>query len=144
MWTKERELLKVVAILGPYFGDGKHDTIAANIKEAESYAIALASLGIGFFCPHTHTRHFEELAKADEHFYYALDMMIYSRAADAALLTPRWRSSKGAVREHTWCQNNNIRCFFPTSVDDMNEIMEWNEETFNRATVRREVASDVD
>lgn len=123
--------LKIVAVLGPYFGDGQHDTIAANIKEAEEYAIALANLGIGFFCPHTHTRHFEELAQAPETFYHTLDIAIMTRVVDAALFTPRWKTSTGAKAENAWCVSNEIRCFYPNNPTDLMDIIEWSTEVFS-------------
>lgn len=127
--------MKIIAVLGPYYGDGTRTTIAKNIKEAESYAIALANLGIGFFCPHTHTRHFEELAVAREEFYHELDLNILSHACDAALFTPRWSESKGATREHLWCVNKGLRCFFPSSPQDLMEIIEWDTEVFKKVEV---------
>ncbi len=118
--------VNVIAILGPYFGGGSHETISANIAEAEEYAIALANQNIGFFCPHTHTRHFETKSVAGEPFYHRLDLGILLRVADAALFTPRWRASSGARREQAWCEWRGLRCFFPESPKDLGAILHWN------------------
>jgi hypothetical protein len=118
--------ISIIAICGPYFGDGQNLTIANNIKEAEEYAIALANFSIGFFCPHTHTRHFEKKAQAEESFYHELDIRILVKCADAALFTPRWKTSRGACHEQSICEMIGLQCFYPQSPDDMNDIIEWN------------------
>ena len=118
--------LNVVAILGPYFGDGREETIRANIAEAKSYAVALANLGIGFFCPHTHTQEFGSVAKAGEPFYHRLDFAFLLRVADAALFTPRWVASSGTRREHAWSTWRGLSCFYPESSQDLGEIVQWN------------------
>lgn len=116
----------IVAILGPYFGDGSYETIEANITKAEEYAKALANLGIGFFCPHNHTRHFEVKAEAGEPFYHRLDFGILLRVADAALFMPEWPASSGARREKAWCEWRGLKSFFPKSPQDLDEIAQWN------------------
>jgi hypothetical protein len=119
--------IKIVFIAGPYIGDGTPAVIAANIKEAESYAVALANHGIGFFCPHLHTHHFETKARAEETFYHALDFHFLTHA-DAILLTPRWQSSSGARRERDWALAKGLPVFYPDSPSpqDMYEIVVWN------------------
>lgn len=94
---------KRVFIAGPYIGDGTYKVIEKNITEAETVAIELANRGIFFFCPHTHTRHFEVKAKSPETFYKAMDM---SYLDDCGLLvaTPRWNESSGAREEVQNCK----------------------------------------
>ena len=103
--------MKIVFIAGPYIGDGRVDTIEANIREAESYAIALANAGIGFFCPHLHTHHFGTKARADETIYHALDFHFLTHA-DAVLFTPRWHTSSGARRERAWAIAKDLPLFY--------------------------------
>lgn len=119
--------MKIIFIAGPYFGDGKVETIENNIRQAEKYQIALANKQIGFFCAHNHTEHFstKKGATAPEDFYYALDLEFLKRAADAVLAIPGWESSLGAKREIEWARKNSLPVFFPQSPDDIGEIIEW-------------------
>ena len=120
-----QQKLNMVFIAGPYFGDGRRETIEANIREAEEYAVALANLGIGFFCPHLHTQHFGDKAEAGEPFYHALDFMLLTRVADAVLFTPRWMASAGARREQAWTKWRKMPEFYSTSSEDLSEIVAW-------------------
>lgn len=117
--------MKIVYIAGPYFGDGKKETIEKNIREAEKYQIALANAGIGFFCSHNHTEHFQEKAKAPEQFYYDLDFHILKNTTDAVLSMPGWEKSKGAVNEIEWARSNKIPIFYPKNYNDMGEVLFW-------------------
>lgn len=117
--------MKIIFIAGPYFGEGDSDKIEKNIREAEKYQIALANQGIGFFCPHSHTEHFEKKAKAPENFYRELDMIFLKRIADAILLIPGWEQSKGVKAEVEWAKKNNLKIFFPKSPDNLEEIIKW-------------------
>ena len=116
--------MKLVFIAGPYIGDGTTETIERNIREAESYAIALANACIGFFCPHLHTHHFGTKAQADETFYHALDFHFLTHA-DAVLFTPRWHTSSGAKRERAWAVAKGLPLFYPASPDAIEDIVMW-------------------
>jgi hypothetical protein len=117
--------MKIVFIAGPYFGNGDREKIEQNIRNAEKYQIALANEGIGFFCSHNHTEHFEEKAKASEDFYKEMDMMILQKTADAILAIPGWENSAGAKNEVAWAKKNNLPIFYPESPDDLEEIIKW-------------------
>lgn len=117
--------MKIIFIAGPYFGKGDSDEIEKNIREAEKYQIALANLGVGFFCPHNHTEHFERKANAPEEFYRELDMAFLERTADALLVIPGWETSEGVKAEINWARKNNLKIFFPKSSNDLEEIIEW-------------------
>ncbi len=124
-WTLIQEQpLKLVFIAGPYFGDGQTATIEANIQQAERYAIALANAGVGFFCPHLHTRHFGLKAQMGEEFYHRLDFQ-YLLRSDAVLFLPQWRNSSGARREHAWATWRRLPCFYPSSPENLQEVVEW-------------------
>ena len=119
----------MVFIAGPYFGDGRYETIEANIKEAERYAIALANRGIFFFCPHIHTAHFGYKAKNKdgENYYKALDF-VYLRMCKGILMMPRFKESSGAGDELEWSERNGLKIFYPKSPDDkevFDEIERW-------------------
>jgi hypothetical protein len=131
-WARLTEKpLKIVFIAGPYIGDGRVETIERNIREAESYAVALANRGVGFFCPHLHTHHFGTKALAEESFYHALDFHFLT-TADAILLTPRWRTSSGARRERAWAFAKGLPMFYPQTPDDMQAITDWNDRAIYR------------
>ena len=116
--------MKIVFIAGPYSGNNSAK-IEKNIRDAERYEIALANAGIGFFCPHLHTEHFEKKAKAPESFYIKLDRIFLKRVADAMLVLPGWENSKGTRAEVKWAKKNKMKMFFPKSPDDLKEIITW-------------------
>jgi len=122
-----RNNMKIVFIAGPYTGDGTHDGIEKNIREAEKYQIALANHQIGFFCAHNHTEHFSSKkgAKAPETFYYELDLQFLKRMANAVLAMPGWESSWGAKREVEWAKENGLPIFYPKSPEDIQDIIDW-------------------
>ncbi|MDP3900123.1 MAG: DUF1937 family protein [bacterium] len=117
--------MKIVFIAGPYFGEGDYGKIEENIRCAEKYQIQLANNGIGFFCPHNHTEHFEKKAKAEEKFYRELDMLMLSKVANAILAIPGWEKSSGAKAEIEWAATNNLKVFYPKSPEDIEDIVIW-------------------
>lgn len=120
--------MKIMFIAGPYFGDGKPETIEANIARAESYQVALANLGIGFFCPHNDTHRFEIKAKQGEEFYRNLDMTFIDRSANAILAIPGWETSNGAKSEIEFAKQKGLPIFYPKSPGDIEEIITWAKE----------------
>jgi len=117
--------MKIVFIAGPYFGDGRPEAIQANIARAETYQVALANLGIGFFCPHNHTHRFEIKAKQGEGFYRTLDMTFIERTANAILAIPGWETSNGARAEIEFAKRKGLPIFYPKSPDDLSEVIAW-------------------
>lgn len=117
--------MKIVFIAGAYIGDGSYEVIEENILEAEKYQIALANLGIGFFCAHNHTRHFEEKAKAPESFYKELDMQFLVKMAGVVIAIPSWINSSGAKDEIEKAKTLGIPIFYPKSVDDLDAVIKW-------------------
>ena len=117
--------MKIVFIAGPYFGNGDKSKIQGNIRNAERYQVALANAGVGFFCPHNHTEHFELKATANEDFYRALDMVFLQKTADAIMAIPGWQTSSGAKAEIEYVRQKGIPVFFPESPDDLGEIIAW-------------------
>jgi len=95
--------MKFVYIAGPYTGN-THDyrsyfEIERHIQIAVEASAELAELGVGFFCPHNHSAHFELITpKVKPSFWYALDMHFLA-ACDAMLLLPGWQNSKGVKKE---------------------------------------------
>lgn len=115
---------KLVFIAGPYFGDGRYETIENNIREAKSYAIALANRGVFFFCPHNHTAHFGDIAHATEDFYKALDFVML-KLCSGAVFTPRWQESGGARAEHEYAKQKGLKIFYPKNPNDLDEVEKW-------------------
>jgi len=120
--------MKIIFIAGPYIGDGNKENIEKNIRYAEKYQIALANAGVGFFCPHNHTEHFEEKANASDEFYRELDREILKRACDGIMVIPGWEISEGTKLEIEFAKKNNIPLFFPKSPEDLSEIINWSKE----------------
>lgn len=120
--------MKIVFIAGPYFSRGDSKKIEENIRKAEKYQISLANAGIGFFCPHNHTEHFEKKAKAPEDFYRKLDMTFLKRIADAILVIPGWKKSEGVKKEIGWAKKNGLKTFFPKSPQDLKDVIRWAKE----------------
>lgn len=123
--------MKIVFIAGPLTtGAGteqpmRREYIANNVRKAEEYQIALASAGIGVFCPHTHTQdHHTKGSTASEEYYYQLDLEFLSRS-DALLAIPGWEQSHGAQNEVNWAKSHNLPVFYPQSPSDLKEIIAW-------------------
>ena len=117
--------MKIVFIAGPYFGNGDKSKIQENIRNAERFQIALANAGIGFFCPHNNTEHFELKAVASEDFYRLLDMEFLARNDDAVMAIPGWETSSGAKAEIEFAKSRGLPIFYPQSPDDLGKIIEW-------------------
>lgn len=117
--------MKIVFIAGPYYGGGDLRNIDKNIREAESYAIALANRGVGFFVPHLHTARFELRTIASEHYYKKLDMTFLQKLCDAVLAIPGWEKSRGARAEVAWAKKKGKPVFFPMRVSDLDQVVAW-------------------
>lgn len=95
--------MKYVYIAGPY--SGKHHDyrsyfeIDAHIRQAQQAAAELARAGVGFFCPHGHSAHFEVITpEVLPSYWYELDEYFLS-ACDAILMLPGWERSQGSRGE---------------------------------------------
>lgn len=114
--------MKIVYIAGPYIGDGSYNNIEKNIVKAEKYAIYLANKGVGFFCPHLNSRHFEIKSKASEEFYVKLDIQILKKC-DVLMVIPEWRKSKGVRKEIKIANDNCIPIYFVKSEFIINDMI---------------------
>lgn len=121
--------MKIVFIAGQLTTgwDGKGtEVIENNIRKAEAFQVALCNLGIGVFCPHSHTAlHHMKGSVAPETFYNDLDLEFLKRC-DALLALPDWEKSNGARKEVEWAIKSRIPIFYPADIKDLNEIVEWN------------------
>lgn len=98
-----------VYIAAPYMGTGTHGhqsyfAIHAHIAAAHAAALAVARLGYGFFCPHTHGAHNEVIAPdLPAAYWYELDLH-FLRACDAMLVLPgeSWGVAQERAQAHVW------------------------------------------
>lgn len=102
--------MEVGFIAGPYIGDGTPEVVERNIADAEKVAIELANRGIPFFCPHTHTRHFQTKAKAPESFYKALDRWYLDKSN--YLIEPYPNGVSRAAQKTKWLSAEKIKSWF--------------------------------
>lgn len=112
-----------VYIAGPYAGDAPHDytgyvEIDRNILQAKAAFIELANAGIGAFCPHTHSEHFELFAPdVPSTYWHELDQH-FIKSCDALLRLPG--ESKGADREVEIAQTLRMPVLYSLA-----EALEW-------------------
>lgn len=88
-----------VYIAGRYSGKD-YNEIDRNIALAREWATELGLAGVTYFCPHTHSQHFEAVAPAIAYeFWLKLDMHFLHTSCNAILLLPGWELSSGARKE---------------------------------------------
>ena len=106
----------IVYIAGPYMGK-THDyrsyaQIDANINNARMAAAELAQAGIKFFCPHTHSAHFEVIAPdAPPEYWYDLDMH-FLQVCDTILMLPGSENSHGARMKLDHARAKGMQVFY--------------------------------
>ena len=116
--------MKYIYIAGPYSGI-HHDyrsffEIDRNIMRAMEAADALCNAGVGFFCPHSHSAHFETIApEVPSEYWKALDMH-FMDDCDGILMLPNWESSSGSKREKDIMEQNEKPVFY-----DVQDAIEW-------------------
>lgn len=106
----------IVYIAGPY-GGKTHDyrsygQIDTNINTARMAAAQLAQAGIKFFCPHTHSAHFEVITpNTPAEYWYDLDMHFLD-ACDTILMLPGSANSRGACMELDHARAKGMQVFY--------------------------------
>jgi hypothetical protein len=116
--------MKYVYVAGPYTGP-THDhksyfAIDRHIMQAAEAARDLAVAGIGFFCPHTHSAHFEVVApEVPPSFWYELDIY-FMGFCDAILMLPGWQESTGSCKERQIMMGAGKPVFY-----DIVEAVDW-------------------
>ena len=117
----------IVYIAGPYLGSIKPEDhnassfleIDKNINHARDVAVLLAQHGIGFFCPHMNSAHFEVLAPdASVDYWYAMDLSILHNC-EAILMLSGWESSHGAKLELEFAKAHEIPDFYETCLENL-------------------------
>lgn len=100
-------MIRVIYIAGPYRGPDAW-VIECNIREAETLALAVWRAGFVALCPHTNTRHFQNVLPDDIWLKGDLELL---RRCDALLTTPRWHESSGARAEVEFAATRDIPIF---------------------------------
>lgn len=123
--------MKIVFIAGPFNGDGTDEARRKNVEIAKQYANALARHSIGFYCPHIHTMQLmlSEGAPADDSFFRGLNKYYFDSACSGLLLLPGWETSGGAKKELAEAEKRGWPVFKPSSLNDIQNIIDWNNAT---------------
>lgn len=119
--------MKYIYIAGPYMGPARHhdwrdySIIDRNIAQARDAFVALAQAGIGAFCPHLHSAHFEVIAPdVGPAYWYELDFR-FLRACDALYLLPGWQESTGSLAEKAMAE---FELHIPV-FEDIDQAIAW-------------------
>lgn len=128
--------MRFVYIAGPYTSltrnrglgaDAYHD-IERNIAKAREAAAWLANHGIGFFCPHLNSDHFEVITPdVPADYWYEMDLQ-FLKACDAILLLPGWEDSKGSCAERDLAVERGMRLFYFNRAMQLDELEQWGKE----------------
>lgn len=117
--------MKLVYIAGPYTGDN-YLAVEANIAQAREAAAWLANNGVGYYCPHLNSAHFEAITPdVPIAFWYEMDYRLLD-VCDALLVLPGWEKSWGTARELERAQEQNKPVFY--WLDDFTGsglLLEW-------------------
>lgn len=90
--------MKFVYIAGPYHAES-HWLIDQHIQRAREAAVAITYMGLGFFCPHLNSAHFEQdCPEVPVEHWYEQDLRFLG-SCDAVYLLPGWQDSKGTLAE---------------------------------------------
>lgn len=118
MNTKENSM---IYIAGRYTGADFLE-VDQNIAVARGTAALLAKAGVPFYCPHTHSAHFDVIVPEASYDYW-MDMCLRFLAnCKAATFLPTWERSTGARIEHKFCEENGILRFY----NPQDAIAWWN------------------
>lgn len=117
--------MKIVYIAGPYNG-ADYLEIDDHINDARFAAALLANHGVGYFCPHLNSAHFEAITpKVPETFWKALDLKLLE-ACDGIYLLTRWQTSRGARAELDRAEELGLRVFREANwLLERDELIAW-------------------
>lgn len=116
--------MKYVYIAGPYTGP-THDhrsyyAIDDHIRQAAAAAKMFAEAGVGYFCPHLHSAHFEVIApEVSPQFWYELDIHFMEKCG-AIVMLDGWEGSSGSKKEIALMREWERPVFF-----DVANAIEW-------------------
>lgn len=122
--------MKLIYIAGPYAARianpmdswQKYHIVEGHILEARKAAHNLIKWGIGYYCPHLNSAHFETIApQVPNDFWYEMDLKIL-RNCDAVYLLPNWKDSVGTRAEVEFANNHGIRVF---DTDEFTDLVKW-------------------
>lgn len=109
----------MVYIAGRYT-DTTYNKIDRHIALAREYAEQLVYGGVDFFCPHTHTAHFECVTPGVPYDYWIKLDLKHMKHCQAALFLPGWEASNGARKEMIEARERGMLVFFTTS-----DVITW-------------------
>lgn len=111
--------MKIVYIAGPYGDKGGYLAIDRNIARAREAAAWLALNGLGYYCPHLNSAHFEAIvADVPVSFWYAMDLA-FMPIADAMLLLDGSHESRGTAMEIVEWRKTGKPLFYPWQREDL-------------------------
>lgn len=113
--------MKLVYIAGRFRGSTPWE-VEEHVRTAETYALAVAKMGLVPVCPHTMYRHFDKTLP--DEFWLEASQKLLARC-DAILMIPGWLQSEGACSEFQYATHEGIRVF---KYDDMGTLAEWSKE----------------
>jgi nucleoside 2-deoxyribosyltransferase len=113
--------MKLIYIAGPYGDKGGYLAIDANIAKAREAAAWCAERGIGYFCPHLNSAHFEAITPdVPVSYWYELDIELL-RKCDAILMLDGWRQSTGSKAEKAEACRLDMPVFLWPDREDLEE-----------------------
>lgn len=102
--------MKFVYIAGPYRAATTQD-ISGYIYMAARALKRLAEMGVGGFCPHLNSAHFETYTPTVPASYWLEMDMHFLDACDAILMLPGSTRSEGAIQERARAEASSIPIF---------------------------------
>lgn len=121
--------MKLVYVAGPYTAPEGHNhrgyhTTDRYIGVAREASAWLAENGIGYYCPHLNSAHFEVITPdVKPAFWYEMDFLILEHC-DAMLVLPGYQESKGTLEEIRFCRDHHIPTFF-FNEGKSDGLLEW-------------------
>lgn len=109
--------MKIVYCAGPYSAPN-HAEKTMNIMRAWQAGFNLAEAHVGFIAPHCNAQWMDAANKPA--WWYAMDIELLVRAADAILMLDGWEQSPGALRELAQANDLKLPVFY-----SVEEVREW-------------------
>lgn len=91
--------MNIVYIAGPYGDKSGYLAIDRNIAKAREAAAWCAENGLGFFCPHLNSAHFEAVTLGVPNTFWREMDLRFLKVCDWMLMLNGWEQSEGARLE---------------------------------------------
>lgn len=97
--------------------------VEQHILDAKKIAIECTNRHIKFFCPHTHTAHFDKYSQnLSWRYYMDLCIPILRNVCNIIVMVPNWEDSKGAKYELDMARDLGYTSFL-----DVDQFFRWYE-----------------